>query len=317
MLKKLLKVQCLLLLLLICVVATSCSSKGKLSTIGVAYQSVRTDNYRGKIPQDAKIAVLYSISKEGRITPIVVNKTDEIMIIDQTMSFFVDITGTSRSYYDPTVKTTSTTDISSETKGASINLGAIGSAFGIGGPLGTALGGINVGGSGTSGTSTTNTTYFADQPRISLSPRSQGAMSKSFKISKVGFERSYTELSLNSWLISNVSTQNIQNVTPKPEYSNFSASCRKESPLQFSVCISYSLDNGETFDKIVTDFYVNTQMIEYVKEKGKVNDALRQIYINKPDAINETWWVLHFLHTIPAKGNIYDTETQGLLFDYR
>lgn len=292
MFKKTLKILHLIALLIPCIFISSCSL-GTLNTSGVVYQSVRTDNYKGKIPHDAKIAVLYSISSDGCITPVVVNKTDEIMIIDQTMSFFVNSNGTSISYYDPTIKTTSTTDIASGTSGASVNLGAVAGAFGVGGILGGILNGINVGETETSGTSTTNTTYFADQPRISLAPHSQGAMSKSFNISGVG-------------------------ITSVPLSKNFFANTRKESPIQFSICISYSLDNGETFEKIVTDFYVNSQIVEPVMQKGQVNNALRKIYKNKPDAINEQWWVLHFRNNLPSTtNNVHDTELEGLLYDYQ
>lgn len=305
MVKKVPKIPHLVALLISCFLFASCSS-GKLATTGVIYQSIRTDNYKGEIPQDAKIAVLYSISGDGHITPVVVNKTDNIMIIDQTMSFFVNSDGNSTSYYDPTIKTTSKTNIASGTSGASVNLGAVAGAFGIGGTIGAALGGINVGGSETSGTSTTNTTYFADQPRISLSPRSRGAMSKSFNISNVGFSTS------SDAIIARV----LASVTNN-SYQSFFAKTRTESPIQFSICISYSLDNGETFEKIVTDFYVNSQIAEAITQKGRVNDALRKIYQNKPDAINEQWWVLHFINNLPSAGNIYNTEAQGLLYDYQ
>jgi hypothetical protein len=77
------------------------------------------------------------------------------------------------------------------------------------------------------------------------------------------------------------------------------------------------LDNGENFDKIVTDFFISTQMVEAVTQKGKVNDALRRIYQNKPDALNEPWWMLHFINNIPSNSGVYDTETQGILYDYR
>lgn len=303
------------LLFLIACLATASCSKGTLNTYGVAYQSVRTDNYKNKIPEDAKIVVAYNISSSGKITPVVYNKTDEIMIIDQTMSFFVNSSGSSTSYYDPTVRTTATTDIASGTSGASVNLGAIGGALGIGGPLGTALSGINLGGSETTGTSTTNTTYFSDQPRISLSPRSKGAMSKSFQIHNVGFgDFSANTSNSYSWLIENSDSQ--KNPQKATTLRTIDCSTRNESPIQFSVCISYSLDNGETFEKIVTDFYVNSQMIEIVKQKGKVNDALRRIYQNKPDAINEQWWTLRFLHNISSNG-VYDNVTRGILYDYR
>ncbi len=281
-----------LLLLMSALITASCS-KGTLSTNKVAYQSVRTVTPKQeKIPDDAKIAVLYNINNAGELTAIVVNKTDEIMIIDQTMSFVVNSDGISTSYYDPTVRTTTKTDLSSSTGGASVNLGAIGGALGIGGSLGTALSGINLGGSETSGQAIANTTYFADQPRISLAPRSQGAMSKNFAIKGLGWKS-----------LGNAETTYVS-LSPK------------ESFCRFSVCISYSLDGGNSFEKIVTDFYANSQIIKHTSS-GLVNQALRNVFTTKQDALYEPWWMLYFSNNLPETSNVYDCKRQGILFDYQ
>lgn len=279
---------CLPMLVVLCTLLSSCAS-GTLITSSVSYQSIRT-TYRqtNEIPDDAEILLVYGFSSTGDITPIVFNRTSEIMIIDQTMSFFVNTDGVSTSYYDPTVRTTTTTDISSSTSGASVNLGAVGGALGIGGTLGSILNGVNVGGSGTTGTSTSNTTYFADQPRISLAPKSKGAMSKVYNI---------TGLGNGTWLSSNVTNTNLtaNNATRK-----------------FSVCISYSIDGGNTFKKIVTDFFVNSEINVPVIQKGIVNDALRKVYAAKPDALYEPCWILRFNNNLEDASRV-----QGLLCDYQ
>lgn len=283
------KIKALPLLGIACMALSSCSS-GTLVTSSVAYQSIRTTfRQPSEIPDDAEILVIYGFSKTGQIIPVVHNRTSEIMIIDQTMSFFVNTDGQSTSYYDPTVRTKTTTDLSSSTSGASVNLGAIGGALGIGGTLGSILNGVNVGGSGTSGTSTSNTTYFADQPRISLAPKSKGAMSKTFDVSGIG---------TGSWRsTSGVSTGLTAN----------------SSGSKFSVCISYSLDGGNTFKKIVTDFFVNLQINVPVAQRGFVNDALRKVYVAKPDALNEPCWLMYFNNNVGG----YDSRVQGLLCDYQ
>lgn len=271
----------------------SCSTV-KLTTHSVAYQSVKTRHAQpGKsfqIPAKAKIIVAYTISPDGGLTAIVYNRTPEIMIIDQTMSFFVNSDGNSTSYYDPTVKTTTTTDLSSVSKGASVNLGSVANAFGIGGIAGNLASGINVGSSGTSGKALTNTTYVADQPRISLSPNSNCAMSKVFKVIGLGKDA-------------------LKSNTLQAPYLN-----EKESYSRFSVCISYSLDGGATYEKIVTDFYADSMVIIPVEEKGKVNDALNKVYTSKPDALYEPWWMLYFVNNVDW-GN--DFRTQGVLYDYQ
>lgn len=279
--------------LIICVVFASCGST-KLSTSSVGYQSVRTTHAQpsqaSPIPDDAKIAVAYSIGGDGALTAVVYNRTSEIMTIDQTKSFFVNSDGKSVSYYDPTVRTTSVTDMSSVTKGGSVNLGSIAGALGIGGTIGQLANGINLGGSGTSGTAETSTTYVADLPQVSLAPHSNGAMSKTFHITGLGAS------SLEG------SAVNQPSLTKEQSY------CR------FSVCISYSVDGGQTFDKLVTDFYANSKVVVPVVKHGQVNNALRQIYEQKLDAINEYWWLLNFDYNTSMG---FNKRVQGILYDYK
>lgn len=274
---------------------TSCGSS-KLTMSSVGYQSVRTSHAQptqsSPIPKEAKIAVAYSISSTGDLTAIVYNRTSEIMTIDQTKSFFVNSDGKSVSYYDPTVRTTSKTDMSSVTKGGSVNLGAITGALGIGGVLGQLANGVNLGGSGTNGTAETSTTYVADLPQVSLAPHSNGAMSKTYHITGLGSTTLKNENSIKSTALS-----------------------KDLSYCRFSVCISYSLDGGQTFDKIVTDFYANSKIVIPVVKHGQVNEALRQIYQLKPDAINEQWWLLNFNNSIT--NGINDHRVQGILYDYK
>ena len=245
------------------------------------------------IPEEAKIAVGYTISTDGKLTALVYNRTDEIMTIDQTLSFFVNSDGKSTSYYDPTVRTTSTTDLSSSTKGASVNLGAIAGAFGIGGALGQIANGINVGGSGTSGQSVTEATYVSDQPRVSLAPRSNAAMSKVFDVAG----------------LASPAEDNREIVLPQLT--------QQESPCRFSVCITYSFDGGETFDKLVTDFYVESYINVPLKSEGMVNDALKTVTHSKPDLYNTPWWNL-WLRNKKSKGpNSTCAFANGIIYDYQ
>lgn len=280
-----------LIFMFACMLLASCGST-KLSTSSVGYQSVRTTHAQpsqtSPIPDDAKIVVAYTIGGDGALTAVVCNCTSEIMTIDQTKSFFVNSDGKSVSYYDPTVRTTSVTDMSSVTKGGSVNLGSIAGALGVGGTIGQIANGINLGGSGTSGTAETSTTYVADLPQVSLAPHSNGAMSKTFHITGIGAS------SLECGAVN------------QPSLTEDQSYCR------FSVCISYSTDGGQNFDKIVTDFYANSKVIVPVTQKGRVNDALRQVYQSKQDAINEYWWLLNFNYNISGG---YNKRVQGILYD--
>lgn len=286
--------QCLLIMICSSVLLASCGPAGKLTTTSVVYQSVKTrhaqptEEFLNK-SEEIKIVVGYYISSKGQLVPIVYNRTSEIMIIDQTMSFFVNSDGLSTSFYDPTVRTTSTTDVSSSTSGASVNLGSIAGALGIGGTLGQLANGINVGGSGTSGTATTNTTYKADLPKLSIGPRGNCTM-KVFNINGLG----KGELS------------NVPCTTPEIQESNTYCS--------FSICISYSIDGGQTFEKLTTDFYADSKIVVPVERNGRVNDALRKIYTVKPNALYEPWWCLSFNNNTPLGE---DCVSDGALWDYQ
>lgn len=81
------------------------------------------------------------------------NKTDRTIYIDLGNTFRVTSDGNSKVYYDAS----QTTITQGGGRGASINLGSIAGAVGIGGALGTIAGGINVGGANTASASKTYT----------------------------------------------------------------------------------------------------------------------------------------------------------------
>lgn len=285
-------------LLLLCIAAmvvfmTSCKAPQRVSH--VAYQSVRTTfrqpDESHPIPDEAEIILTYSLSADGVLTVLVKNNTDEIMMIDQTNSFFVNSDGSSTSYYDPTVYTKTTSDISSSTRGVSVNAGAVANALGAGSGVTSLLSGVNVGGSNTGGQITTNVTQVADLPVVSVAPRGTVVMSKEFKVSGIGRIRG----------------KNI-------EMSLTNSTCR------FSVCISYSTDEGENYDKLKTDMYVNSEVFAKVQDDSRINDAVGEIYKTKTDAIYEPLW---FMYIIGGRSSWDGTlmsdsfSNRGILFDFQ
>lgn len=254
----------------------SCSTQ-YLNVTGVAYQSIRAKQpmKRTDIPQDATIIACCQLGANGEFDVIVQNNTDKIMTIDRTKSFFRNQSGNSIPYYDPTVTVQSQSTTVGGQTGASVNLGSIAAAAGIGGAVGTALGGINVGGSKGSATTNTNTTYIVDQPQISIAPHGQASMGRTFYMEGVG-------LAFLGQAVSNSGTDVNNSFTPTQTY----AAC--------NLCISYSVDDGKTYETILTDIYANSLLVSKVNQTGHVNDALRRIYTNKNDALNESWYALYF-----------------------
>ena len=128
-----------------------------------------------------KFAIQYT--SEGGVT--IINNTDSIMYIDMAKSYYMS-NGVARQLYSNSV----TTNFSSGTQGATVNMGSVASAMGVGGALGTLARGVNVGASSTSGTST----QVFEEQYITIPPLSRKQV-KSFlfepvdKVEKVGHSR--------------------------------------------------------------------------------------------------------------------------------
>lgn len=302
------------LLLVLIGTMTSCKFSEQLLIKSVAYQSMTTTrpDIQGNkpMPSDSQILLTFAIDQEGKIGVIVNNLTDDILTIDQERSFMIDTNGRSISYYDNTVYANTSTDYNFSSQNFSMNLGSLASAFGVGGRLGTLLGGMNVGNSDITGTSQSRTMIMSDEKRINLGPHGSGLMSKVFPITGVG-RKALAEVS--------------------PACNNLYLKLSpKDSPLKFKICISYSLDNGETFSRLDTDFFVDSMIVETVNGLGNVAEAMRKIMISKPDLLSEPWYLLSICDNIPDKytnwayggtidrerGNIHDFIVTGLLFNY-
>lgn len=272
----------------------SCSTAKKLQTTKVCYQSVQ--NLRPDlqpIPETAKIITIYTISDTGGLNIIVKNNTSGIIVVDKTKSFFISPDGTATSLYDPTIKTTTVTDLSSSTTGSNVNLGAVASALGIGGPVGTLMSGINVGESSTSGTSVTNTSYSADIPKVAIGPKGAVVIASKLMISGVG-KSSLSDI----------------DATIKPTLSKYEA-------VKFSTSIYYSTDDERTYDQLTSNFATNSLLVVPILQDGKVNTALTEIFRHKPDALTEPWYLFYFhnnLYSNRADDTLY--ETNGL-YDYQ
>lgn len=255
----------------------SCSTQ-YLNVTGVAYQSIRSKTpiaSRLDVPQDATIIISHQVGENGELDVIVKNNTDKIMVIDRTKSFFQNQRNNSQPYYDPNVKSSTKSTTIGTQAGISVNLGNITNAIGVGGPLGTALGGISINESQGVSTTSSNTTYIVDMPQISVPPHGQVSMGRTFNIDGVGADFLDSAVKTTSYDVNNSFTSN-----------KTYAAC--------NTCIAYSMDDGKTFETINTDLYANSLHISKVKQTGQVNDALRDIYINKRDALMESWYTIYF-----------------------
>lgn len=268
---------------LISLLSTSCKTTFPRVS-HVTYQSIRTTfKQPDTIPANAEIVVWFRINEAGEITPIIQNLTDEIMTIDNTRSFFVSPDGKSTSYYDPTIRTTSVTNSGSSTVARAQGSGSTTSVYGSNSSYQQRDGNASLATS-TSSYSVTNVETVQDLPTASIGPRGSAAMAKSFPIGKFGI----------GFICANPREYNIVNVSPK------------ESFCKFSVSISYSLNGGQSYRKMTTDFYCNSYVSVPVVSTGNtynVNNALRKILQRKPDALSEECYLLYICPRSGMKNN--------------
>lgn len=263
---------------------SSCSTQN-LVVSSVDYQSIRTDFAQPtSIPENAEIGMVYYVDNDGYLSVFVKNLTSEVLTIDKTKTFFINTNGSSTSYYDPKVTTHSTTNYTSGTKGAAVNLGSVAAAMGVGGRVGHLLNGVTATGATTSGTTQTNTTYIQDQPILAIGPKGEENLGHIYNILGVG-----NDMIKNREILS-----------------------KEMSSLKFSVSVSYSIDGGKTYRQLTTPFYVSSS-ISVPVANGKVNDAFAKLYSTKPDALAEPMYFIRVAENAPAT-SVY---RYGALVDFQ
>ena len=273
-----------------CLFLCSCGSSTNLLVSSVNYQAIRTDFAQPTaIPEDAKIIVEYFFNETGNIQPVVYNRTSGIITLDQTKSFIIKPDGTSVSYYDPTVRTQTDGSFGSVTTGSTFNLGGISNALGIGGAFGSLMNATNVSSSQTSGVIRQNSVTITDQPRVNIGPNGCIAMSKAFQVVGIG--------------------------KTNKDFTNYVDIPMKQSPMQFSICVTYSTDEGETYQKLITHFYVSSQICERI-DKGKVSEGFYKIYAQKADALAENMFMFILPNNVTRTNN-ENVYMRGSLIDFQ
>lgn len=139
---------------------TSCTSVYRATYTTENVRGQATIDNRNMLADYEKFVIQYS--PYGDVT--IINKTDSTMFIDMAESYYVG-NGVAERLYSNSV----TTNYSSETSGATVNLGSITNALGIRGVAGTIAQGVNVGSSNTNGSSV----QLFEERYISIPPLSQ------------------------------------------------------------------------------------------------------------------------------------------------
>lgn len=189
------------------------------------------------------------------------NKTDKIIYLDLGNSFF-SRNGEATPYYIPSSSSSS----SVSERGGNVNMGSVAGVLGIGGIVGELAGGLSVGGS--SGTSTSNTIY--SQRVISIPPKSVVAIDPQLLFIKLGniCEGVHTKEIWKIWGYSPVISFD------KEEKFNTGDTIKyteENSPLNFTVYISYSFNNDLSESHKLFGLYYLRKLIGY--KSNNTNDG--------------------------------------------
>ena len=125
------------------------------------------DAIENHLYEDENVKLVVATDGVDCVKLVIYNKTDNVIYVDKENSF-------AYTNDEPTnlFKNASYTTGTGSESGASVNLGGIAGALGIAGPIGSVLGGINVGGSSTNMNSTT--TY--EKRVLSVAPKSMAVL---------------------------------------------------------------------------------------------------------------------------------------------
>ncbi len=284
------------------------STKGVLTVSSVTYQAIDTKLPQSDLralPDSAKILTTYAIDMNGKIAVVIKNLTDSIMTIDQERSLLLNTNGMSQQFYDPNTYSTTNTTYSFSTVGVWTSYEYLLSAFGVTGPSVWPDDYYTISNSNTVGSSVSNTITIIDQKTINIAPHGTVALSKAFPIFGVG--------------------RNNAPATSIPEGITYAT-----SPMKFSIYISYSCDGGKYYDKLVTDFFVSSNIYQAVDSTHDVNDALRFIMRSKANMFDQPWYMISFnnnifidpidtfdLNSSSPEKNVYDNIVHGILYNYK
>lgn len=156
------------------------TSSSILSTDDIEISLVQVENsysfiYGYSIGETIKTPFEPSLTRyRPKYAIIIKNKTSRVVYIDKAACFCTYPAGQTKKYYDHTEYTV--TEGGNSGSGASVNLGSVADALGVGGAVGTLAGGVNVGGD--KGKFSATTTTYKDDRVLTIPPQSSVALSE-------------------------------------------------------------------------------------------------------------------------------------------
>lgn len=205
------------------------------------------------------------------------NKTNQMLYLDLANTFFVT-SGQSTCYYIPS----STTDSRSSASGASVNLGAVTNALGVGGFVGSLANGINVGGGATN--ATVSTVY--SQRIVAVAPQSTIKLPAQYLIGEKdmkiapGFDyaRYYTSglipMDMGGCLYANIASDS---ESGKMMFGDKYECDFDKSPLKMSFYVAYSTNEQCTQESVLESHYYLSEIFGNRKNRAMNYETLVDI----------------------------------------
>lgn len=192
------------------------------------------------------------IAFDGTAKLVIYNKTGNVIYVDKENTFAY-VNNNPDNLFKNQVQTTQ----HSTNSGASVNLGSVASALGIGGALGTLANGVNVGG----GNGNTSGTYTYEKRILSVAP---GATAILYEWNTVENLKNARYIKESGWLGSNgYFLSPHKEIYKKGMQRHFSTG---DTPLYYKAVVRYSTqENFETFQQATIDNYLVHIVIDSYK----------------------------------------------------
>lgn len=239
-----------------------------LSTDDIEIVLTSIETYNGHYGESIGSVVNYNPDRYGygrlKYAIIIKNKTSRIIYIDKAGCFSSSSNGKTKVYFDPTEYTVTSGGGSST--GASVNLGSVADALGVGGVVGTLAGGITVGGN--KGKATAMTTTQRDNRILTIPPQGSVVLSEDKSIRHPSQKKEYRITGSYEFLSLYRYGNSLSKKEPHKKYSE------ENSPETIKYMITYSFDKDlrkcymTNFGVYISDVFIQKSFNHYKKIQG-------------------------------------------------
>lgn len=225
-------------------------------------------NIRGESVGETKYHQYLSLGQRRKYAILIRNKTARAIYVDKAACFAVSSIGTTKTYFDSQEYTV--TETKNTSSGASVNLGSVANALGVGGVVGTLANGVSVGGD--KGSFNAATTTHKDNRILTVPPHASVALSVDG--TKVHPTEKNSSIITGSYEYYDISDESLN----ADEIKNYS---EENTPKSFKYMITYSFEKEFNQSFMVT-FGTYLKSIFGATDKRNTSTGMKKVksYIN-------------------------------------